>query len=209
MTIRLRENILQDSWYTARKETFYVQDSWYTARKGTFYVQDSCTLQVPCKFLTRFLLLTKNCARNVKFLAQFLQVLQVSCKKRDIFSARSVHRTCKYLQDTFPWGGWLLSSQKVVWLLTIGYFRWLSLDFHLNRGRRSEYTLYWSVTPLHFWTSRVLYRSYRVNNKVIDVLYILIYYYTGILFVVLREGWVSYTSLFKGNLPWRARTIRD
>ena len=47
----------------------------------------------------------------------------------------------------------------------------------------------------------VLYRSYRVNNKVIDVLYILMHYYTGILFVVLREGWVSYTSLFVGNLP--------
>ena len=28
------------------------------------------------------------------------------------------------------------------------------------------------------------YRGYRVNNKVIDVLYILMYYYTGILFVV-------------------------
>ena len=41
----------------------------------------------------------------------------------------------------------------------------------------------------------------RVNNKVIDVLYILIYYYTGSLFVVLREGWVSYTSLFARNLP--------
>ena len=47
----------------------------------------------------------------------------------------------------------------------------------------------------------VLHRSYRVNNKVIDVLYILLYYYTGILFVVLRKGWVSYTSLFAGNLP--------
>ena len=35
---------------------------------------------------------------------------------------------------------------------------------------------------------------------VIDVLYILMYY-TGILFVALREGWVSYTSLFAGNLP--------
>ena len=34
----------------------------------------------------------------------------------------------------------------------------------------------------------VLYRSYRVNNKVIDVLYNLMYYYTGILFVVLLEG---------------------
>ena len=44
-------------------------------------------------------------------------------------------------------------------------------------------------------------RSYRVNNTVINVLYILIYYYTGILFVVLREGWVSYTSLFARNLP--------
>ena len=46
----------------------------------------------------------------------------------------------------------------------------------------------------------VLYKSYRVNNKVIDVLYILMYCYTGILFVVLREGWVLYTSLFAGNL---------
>ena len=34
----------------------------------------------------------------------------------------------------------------------------------------------------------VLYRSYRVNSKVIDVLYIFKYYYTGILLVVLREG---------------------
>ena len=54
---------------------------------------------------------------------------------------------------------------------------------------------------LNFSYFNVLYRSYRVNNKVIDALYILMYYYTGILFVVLREGWVSYTSLFAGNLP--------
>ena len=62
---------------------------------------------------------------------------------------------------------------------------------------------------LNFSYFNVLYRSYRVNNKVIDVLYILMYYYTGILLVVLREGWVSYTSLFAGNLPWRAQTISD
>ena len=62
---------------------------------------------------------------------------------------------------------------------------------------------------VNFSYFNVLYRSYRVNNKVIDVLYILMYYYTGILFVVLREGWVLYTSLFAGNLPWRARTISD
>ena len=48
---------------------------------------------------------------------------------------------------------------------------------------------------LNFSYFYVLYRSYQVNNKVIDVLYILMYYYTGILFVVLREGWVSYTRL--------------
>ena len=57
------------------------------------------------------------------------------------------------------------------------------------------------VRILNFSYFNVLYRSYRVNNKVINVLYILMYYYTGILFVVLREGWVSYTSLFAGNLP--------
>ena len=45
------------------------------------------------------------------------------------------------------------------------------------------------------------FKSYRVNSKAMDVLYILIYYYAGILFVVLHEGWVSYTSLFVGNLP--------
>ena len=33
----------------------------------------------------------------------------------------------------------------------------------------------------------VFHRCYQVNNKVIDVLYILMYYYTGILFLVLRE----------------------
>ena len=37
-------------------------------------------------------------------------------------------------------------------------------------------------------------RSYRVTSKAIEVLYILIYYYAGILFVVLCEGWVSYTN---------------
>ena len=47
----------------------------------------------------------------------------------------------------------------------------------------------------------VLCRSYQVNNKLINVLYILLYYYIGILFVVLCEGRVSYTSLFAGNLP--------
>ena len=62
----------------------------------------TCKILAPCKFLTRFLPLAKNCARNVKFLAQFLQIFQVSCKKRDILSACSVHRTCKYLQDIFP-----------------------------------------------------------------------------------------------------------
>ena len=57
------------------------------------------------------------------------------------------------------------------------------------------------VGILNFSYFNDLYRSYRVNNTVIDVLYILMYYYTGILFVVLREGWVLYTSLFAGNLP--------
>ena len=57
------------------------------------------------------------------------------------------------------------------------------------------------VGILNFSYFNVLYRSYRVNNKVIDILYILMYYYTGILFVVLREGWISYASLFAGNLP--------
>ena len=62
-----------------------------------------CKILAPCKFLTTFLLLAKNCARNVKFLAQSLQVLQVSCKKGDIFTARLVHKACKHLQDIFPW----------------------------------------------------------------------------------------------------------
>ena len=57
------------------------------------------------------------------------------------------------------------------------------------------------VGILNFSYFIVLYRSYRVNNKVIDVLYILMYYYIGILFVMLHEGWVLYTSLFAGNLP--------
>ena len=52
----------------------------------------------------------------------------------------------------------------------------------------------------------VFHRSYRVNNKVIDVLYILMYYYIGILFVVLREGCVSYTSLLICRKPAVART---
>ena len=46
----------------------------------------------PCKFLTRFLQLAKNCAGNVKFPAQFLQVSEVSCKKRDIFRVVTITR---------------------------------------------------------------------------------------------------------------------
>ena len=57
------------------------------------------------------------------------------------------------------------------------------------------------VGILNFLYFNVLYRSYRVNNKVIDVLCILMYCYTRILFVGLRKGWVSYKSVFAGNLP--------
>ena len=39
-------------------------------------------------------------------------------------------------------------------------------------------------TFLNFSYFNVLYRSYQVNNKVIDVLYILMHCYSGILFVV-------------------------
>ena len=49
------------------------------------------------------------------------------------------------------------------------------------------------VGILNFSYFNVLYRSYRVNNKVIDVLCILMYCYTGILFVVLG---VFYTQVF-------------
>ena len=55
------------------------------------------------------------------------------------------------------------------------------------------------VGILNFSYFNVLYRSYRVNNKAINLLYILMYYFSGILFLVLREGWVSYTSLFAGT----------
>ena len=41
----------------------------------------------------------------------------------------------------------------------------------------------------NFLYFNVLYRSYHVNDKVIYVAYILKYYYTGILFVVLCERW--------------------
>ena len=48
-------------------------------------------------FRARFLLLAKRCARNVKFLAQFLQVLQVSCKKGNIFNAaQNVQALARY-----------------------------------------------------------------------------------------------------------------
>ena len=47
--------------------------------------------------------------------------------------------------------GWLLSSQKAIWLLTTRCFQWLSLDFHLDWGRRSEYRIYWIYShPLWF-----------------------------------------------------------
>ena len=52
-----------------------------------------------------------HCARNLQFLAQFLQALQVSCKKGDIFSARLVHRMCKHLQDNFPWALYCIKTK--------------------------------------------------------------------------------------------------
>ena len=56
------------------------------------------------------------------------------------------------------------------------------------------------VGIFEFLLFQCLYTSYGVNNKVINVLYILMYCYTGILFAVLCKGWVSYTNLFAGNL---------
>ena len=52
--------------------------------------------------------------------------------------------------------GWPLSSQKAVWLLTIHYYRWLSLDFHLDWGWRLEYRIYWSA----HWSVTSLSRRY-------------------------------------------------
>ena len=65
------------------------------------------------------------------------------------------------------------------------------------------------VGIIEFLLFQCLYTSYGVNNKVIDVLYILMYCYTGILFAVLCKGWVSYTNLFAGNLQWCPWAISD
>ena len=64
------------------------------------------------------------------------------------------------------------------------------------------------VGILNFSYFNVLYRSYRVNNKVIDVLYILLYmhYHTGILFVVLREGSAGFVHKFICRKPAVMRT---
>ena len=72
-----------------------LQDPWYTAIKGPFSVQDSCTLQVSYKIIVRNV-------QETKFLAQFLQVLQVSCKKRDKFNKRLCTEranTCKIFSN--------------------------------------------------------------------------------------------------------------
>ena len=88
---------------------------------------------------------------------------------------------------------------------------WVCTKIYRNNGPYSLFVCASFIScSIHARFASVLsIESYWVNNKVIDVLYILMYYYTGILFVVLREGWVLYTSLFAGNLPWCARTIRD
>ena len=39
-------------------------------------------------------------------------------------------------------------------------FRWLPLDFHLDRGRRSEYRIYWSFTA-----SGINHRSYTLDSE--------------------------------------------
>ena len=40
-------------------------------------------------------------------------------------------------------------AKRHFWFLTIRYFRYLSLDLHLDRVWRSEYRIYSSVTPLY------------------------------------------------------------
>ena len=57
--------------------------------KGHF----TCKILAPCKFLIRFCSLTKNCARNVKFIAQFLQEKgHIQC----MFSAQNVQVLARY-----------------------------------------------------------------------------------------------------------------
>ena len=96
-----------------------------------------------------------------------------------------------------------ISNEPFSLLVRVSYFISCSVHARFASLLPIDCKWRWGCRPevfLNFSYLNVLYRSYQVNNKVIDVLYILIYY-TGILFVVLCEGWVLYTSLFVGNLP--------
>ena len=93
-----REDLLRHVTYMLYTYVIWTGGMYQMCTHKRDYMLKDINQIIAFKFLTRFLLLAKNCARNVKFLAQFLQVLQVSCKKGDIFSACSVHRTCKNLQ---------------------------------------------------------------------------------------------------------------
>ena len=61
-------------------------------KKGHF----TCKILAPCKFLTRFLLLAKNCARNVKFLASLASFLQERGHFQCTLCAQNVQELARY-----------------------------------------------------------------------------------------------------------------
>ena len=100
-------------------------------------MQDSCTILKKLVRLARIV-------QETLFLAQFWQVLQVSCKKGEVFSARSLHRMCKYLQDIFRWVG----TEK----------QWGSKweECRCNQGDQDE-VYYCGITKVGIYVKTVLY----------------------------------------------------
>ena len=77
-------------------------------------------------------------------------------------------------------------------LVPASYFILYSIHARFSSTLSIDCKWCWGVNIFEL-VFQCLFRSYRVNNKVINVSYILKYYDIGILFVILHEGCVSYT----------------
>ena len=140
---------------------------------------------------TVIMLFNNRLLRNTYFYVENFTALYPLKKKLVIINYSTVCIFTLYMYNNGPYSLFVCAS----------YFISCSVHARFTSVTFIDYKWHWGMAFLNFSCFNVLYRSYRVNTKVIDVLYILMYYYTGILFVVLCEGWVSYTRLFAGNLP--------
>ena len=118
--------------------------------RGHFPCENSCTLQVFYKIFATCQELCIKCKVSYTILA-------VTCKKQDTFSAYSMHRMYKHLQDTFPGVSQSLNSRR------LGKYHCSTLSNIFQRigslRGENEIPLKNNVKPYASCTARDMYRS--------------------------------------------------